>query len=257
MIHLTEMRFIISPKINSGKNNIKANRAGYNCTVESALQSKGSQNASPSKGELYYCWCLSGSRMQQGPWWGSLAGAPRVRAWGWLCELQRPGSLLGLLSHCCTGCGCCQGGVDEILPFKKLVWHRQLSAHCCLWSSSAVPAAGVLFSLQCEDQLLSLALRCCRLWQAERVIPEVPPRASLIYLFIFPLTAHPQESYSWCSINNHSRSSRISPSANLLTDSDWWIQLWGFTACLALLLLLLLLFIPLCIQLRCNPLQGD
>lgn len=53
MVHLTEMRFIISPKINSGKNNIKANRAGYNCTVESALQNKGSHNASPSKDKLY------------------------------------------------------------------------------------------------------------------------------------------------------------------------------------------------------------
>lgn len=53
MVHLTEMRFIISPKINSGKNNIKAKRAGYNCTVESALQNKGSHNASPSKGKLY------------------------------------------------------------------------------------------------------------------------------------------------------------------------------------------------------------
>lgn len=63
MIHLTEIRFIISPQINSGKNSIKANIAGYNCAVESASQSKGSHNTSPSKGKLYCCWCLWGSRM--------------------------------------------------------------------------------------------------------------------------------------------------------------------------------------------------
>lgn len=96
MVHLTEMRFIISSKIKSGKNNIKANRAGYNCSVESALQNKGSHNASPSKGKLHYCWwCLLGSRMAAEAAGGaSLAGAPQVGVLGWHW-LQCLRSLLG------------------------------------------------------------------------------------------------------------------------------------------------------------------
>lgn len=84
MVHLTEMRVIISPKNNSGKNNIKANRAGYNCCVESALHCQGSHNANPSEGKLYYC--LSGSRM-----------AAEAAEGGVLLMLLR----LELSAHCC------------------------------------------------------------------------------------------------------------------------------------------------------------
>lgn len=157
MVHLTEMRFIISPKNNSGKNNIKANRAGYNCCVESALQNKGSHNVSPTKGKLYSCWwCLSGSRMAAEPAEGGvllvlLRLEPRAGTGVVNCSVSD--HCWALLSRCCTGCGCWEGGVDEILPFNKLVWHQQLSAHCRVWSIFPVPAAGVLFYrlLQCKD----------------------------------------------------------------------------------------------------------
>lgn len=51
-VHLTAMQCIISPKNNTGKTKMKANRAGCDCCVESALQNKGSHNANPSQGRL-------------------------------------------------------------------------------------------------------------------------------------------------------------------------------------------------------------
>lgn len=219
MIHLTEMRFIIAPKINSGKNNIKANRAGYNCTVESALHTMpalpkanfitaavsrgGGWQQRPERGES--CWCSSGPSLGL----ALQTAASRITA-GDCCHIAVQGAAAGRAERM------------KSFHLKSLsdIGNYQLAAVCEVFPLFQQP--GCCFPACCsvEISLLSLALRCCRLWQAERVIPKVLPRASLIYLFIFPLTARPQESYSWCSINNHSRSSRISPNANLLTDSD-------------------------------------
>lgn len=123
MVHLTEMRFIIFPEINSGKNNIKANRAGYNYSVESALQNKGSHYSSPSKGKLYCCCCcLSGSRMAaEAAGGGVLLVLLRLESQAGTVNCSVSDHCWGLLSCCCTGCSSWEGGVDEIFPFNKLV----------------------------------------------------------------------------------------------------------------------------------------
>ena len=53
---------------------------------------------------------------------GILAGALQDQASGWYqyCKLQCLRSLLGILSHCCTGCCCWEGGVEGVKSFHLI-----------------------------------------------------------------------------------------------------------------------------------------
>lgn len=156
------MQCIISPKNNTGKNKIKANRAGCDCSVESALQNK--------EGLIWYRpfprQALFLQVVSEGAGWWRAAEAGEGESLRVLCRIQpQAGDSMvscgvsdpcrARLPHCWTGCHCWGRAVEGMKSFHSIslfdISNYQLPAVCEVYP--LFQQLGWCFPglLQCDD----------------------------------------------------------------------------------------------------------